>query len=380
MPLRLGLTMTATRRVAMALAAASAWSRAASANASDASRLEAMLRQSLTRYRLRSVLFGAWVGKREILTCALGRSAGASQARTTMHFRAAAITTSYLGALLLHLVDRGRVRLDDPIARWWPELPHAHRITLGMLGYNSSGYGDYLASEPFAGFTRKALLRHWTDVELIELGTSLPLAFPPGTGFHYAHTNAVLLGAVLERATCEPIARLLRRAFLTPLHLDATEYPSTMALRRPMLHAFSREFGRYEDSTGWDPAWVSHSGLMNTDLRDLGRWAKLLGSGAVLSDRSYRALTGKVNVGRNGNTPNFYYGLGVLVLNRWIVQNGLYFGWNPVMAYLPSRRLSLAVFTTIGPESEDGVSHGVRILKQAVRILAPGDAIPDSYN
>ncbi|MGE3294777.1 MAG: serine hydrolase domain-containing protein [Geminicoccaceae bacterium] len=374
--------MTATRRAAMALAslaAVSAWSRVASATGSDSDRLATMLRRSFGQYRLRSLLFAAWRDGRPILTRAIGHSAGSRPARRVMHFRAAAITTSYLGALLLHLVDRKQVQLDDPIAKWWPELPHARRVTLGMLGYNSSGYADYLASKPFQGFTREALLRHWTDVELIRLGTSLPLAFPPGTGFHYAHTNAVLLGAILERATGEPIARLLRRAFLAPLRLDETEYPSGIALRRPVLHAFSRQFDRYEDSTLWDPAWVSHSGLMNTDLHDLGRWARLLGSGAILSKRSYRALTAPINVGHDGNAPDFYYGLGVLVLNRWIVQNGLYFGWNPVMAYLPSQRLSLAIFTTIGPESEDGVSHGVRILKQAVRILAPEQLIPDRF-
>ena len=373
--------MSVNRRSVMAMMplAAASWPHAVSAAADDAERLRAMLRRSFERHALRSLLFGAWRGAGCVLMRALGHSAGATPAQTGMHFRAAAITTSYLGALLLHLVDRKQVRLDDPVARWWPDLPQARRVTLGMLGYNSSGYADYLASEPFAGFTRRNLLRHWSAAELVRLGTSLPPAFPPGTGFHYAHTNAVLLGVLLERATGQPMARLMRQALLDPLGLDETEYPSGIALGQPVLHAFSRQFGGYEDSTFWDPAWVSHSGLMNTTLRDLGRWARLLGSGARLSPGSRRALTAPVNIGRDGNTPDFYYGLGVLVLNRWIVQNGLYFGWNPVMAYLPSHRISIAISTTIGPRSEDGVSHGVRVLKDAVRILAPDHPIPERY-
>jgi len=118
---------------------------------------------------------------------------------------------------------------------------------------------------------------------------------------------------------------------------------------------------------------------MNSTLADIGRWVRLLGSGTFLSRASYRALTAPTNVGRSGNSPDLYYGLGVIVANGWIVQNGFYFGWNPVMAYLPAGRISIAIHTTLGPESEQDVSHGLRILKDVVRILAPRHPIPERY-
>src|SRR3712207_7836196 len=42
------------------------------------------------------------------------------------------------------LVDQGRVRLDDRLATWLPELPHADRVTLRMLAGMTSGYADYV--------------------------------------------------------------------------------------------------------------------------------------------------------------------------------------------------------------------------------------------
>lgn len=359
------------------LAAYAALTSAASAT-DIAGRLDAILRRDMGQYHLRSVLFGAWIGDRKLHTAAIGQSLWREPVQLDMHFRAAVVTTTYLCALLLHLVDRGRLSLDDRLATWLPDLPKARQVTLRMLADNSSGYGDYLASKPFEGFTRQAMLRHWTAAELIRLGTRLPMAFRPGEGFHYAHTNAVILGEALIRATGLPLPRLLHQAFLGPLELHDSEYPDSTAIRRPVLRAFSSEFGAYEDCTYWDPAWVSHSGLMNSNLRDVARWTRLLGSGAILSKRSYAALTAPTNVGRNGNEADLYYGMGVIVANGWITQNGRYFGWNPVMAYLPSQQLTIVINATAGPKAED-VSNGVRILKHVVEVLAPGHLLPDRY-
>ena len=44
-----------------------------------------------------------------------------------MHFRNGAVAISYVATLLLILVDRGTVRLDDKLSTWLPEVPHADR-------------------------------------------------------------------------------------------------------------------------------------------------------------------------------------------------------------------------------------------------------------
>ncbi len=332
-----------------------------------------------SEHGLRSVLFGVWIGEQKLLRRALGFSGSGEPAKLGMHFRAAVVTTTYVNALLLHLVDRKRLGLDDKLSRWFPRLPSADKVTLRMLSLNMSGYPDYLASEAFLSGKRSVILHHWTAQELIDLALSMPMQFEPGTSFSYSHTNAVILGEALQRATETPIAVLLQEAFLRPNKLYNTEYPSSIALRAPVLHAFSREFGRFEDSTMWDPAWVSHSGMMNSNLGDVARWTRLLGSGAVLSATSRKLLTAPATVGFSRNAPDLYYGMGVIIANGWVMQNGLYFGWNPVMAYLPSKDITIVVNTTIGARSDPNKSHGLQILKQAVDILTPEQRIPTRY-
>ena len=374
--------MRCDRRAVLTLlssAATASTVRPSEAATDPAARLDRLLREQKASHDLRSVMLAAWNGERRIYARALGLSRDGEPARLGMHFRAAVVMTTYLNALALWLADRGRLDLDASIHRWLPDLPLAREVTLRMLGNNSSGYGDYLDSPPFAASNQRSFLKiHWTPAELIRLGTALPIAFEPGTGFRYAHTNAVILGEALQRATGRSLRSLVRCAFLQPYGLRHTEVPDSFAIRRPVMHAFSREFGRYEDSTQFDPSWVSWSGWLNSNLHDLGRWARLLGSGAILSRRSYRALLAPSNVGRGGNEPDLYYGLGVIIANGWITQNGRYFGWNPVIAYLPARRIAIAAFTTFGPRSQD-LSHALRIVKAAALILAPERPIPARY-
>jgi CubicO group peptidase (beta-lactamase class C family) len=358
---------------------ASAITSSAEASHDPAPRLADAVARYKVEHGLRSVLFGVWVGEQKLLRRALGFSGSGEPVRLGMHFRAAVVTTTYVNALLLHLADRKRLDLDDKLSRWFPRLRSADKVTLRMLSLNTSGYPDYLASQAFLSGKRSVLLHHWTAQELIDLALSMPMQFEPGKSFGYSHTNAVILGEALQRATGTPIATLLQEAFLRPNRLYNTEYPSSIALRAPFLHAFSREFGRFEDSTMWDPAWVSHSGLMNSNLGDVARWIRLLGSGAVLSSKSQKLLTAPATVGLGKNAPDLYYAMGVIVANGWIMQNGLYFGWNPVMAYRPSKDITIVVNTTIGGQSDPDKSHGLQILKQSVDILTPDQRIPERY-
>ena len=247
--------MTFDRRAALALLPpliAASLPRPAAATTGHSDQLDRLLRHHKADYDLRSVMLAVWKGDREIYAHALGWSRDGERARLGMHFRAAVVMTTYINALALWLSDRGRLDLDAPIQRWLPDLPKARKVTVRMLGLNSSGYGDYLVSKPFAAIDDRAFLKiDWTAAELIRLGAKLPMAFEPGTGFHYAHTNAVILG---ERSSSAPPVALWPSSSAMPssTRMDCTRprCPWATAFERPVLHAFSSEYGRYE---GLDP-------------------------------------------------------------------------------------------------------------------------------
>ncbi|MDX3694588.1 hypothetical protein PV726_30495 [Streptomyces europaeiscabiei] len=108
----------------------------------------------------------------------------------------------------------------------------------------------------------------------------------------------------------------------------------------------------------------------------------------LLSPSAHRELLdpGTVGLGRPTDTcpaevcvPNTeatHYGMGVLALGDWVAQHPLFFGYSASQAYLPSRRLALAVSAAQGPTTPDG--HTAHTIAQRIAgALAPDHPIPD---
>jgi D-alanyl-D-alanine carboxypeptidase len=292
-------------------------------------------------------------------------------ATTAMHFRIGSVAFAYLSTLLLRLRAEGRISLTDRLSRWFPKLPHSSEVTLAMLIETRSGYADYVAQPAFLRKLAANPFRQWTQRELIAYGISPRLSGTPGT-FRYAHTNFVLLGMALSRATGEPLARLMRRQVLGPLGLTGTHISSTPKIPSPVLHAFTSERGKYEESTFWSPSWSCGTGeIMTSDITDLARTAQDIGTGALLSRSAYRMQTAHISRLK----PGVFYGMGLFLDHGWILQNPSLNGFNAVFAYLPPRHITIAVTTTLGPRSISGHNYSTDLTRQIARYLAPGHPI-----
>ena len=331
----------------------------------------ALARAEKKRNDLNSVILSVKVGRRTILTRALGTSMTDVPVTTAMHFRIGSVAFAYLSTLLLRLRAEGRISLNDRLSRWFPKLPHSSQVTLARLIETRSGYADYVAQPAFLRKLEANPFRQWTQRELIAYGINPRLFGTPGK-FRYAHTNFVLLGMALSRATGEPLARLMRRQVLGPLGLTGTHISSTPKIPSPALHAFTSERGKYEESTFWSPSWSCGTGeIMTSDITDLARTAQDIGTGALLSRSAYRMQTAHISRLK----PGVYYGMGLFLDHGWIIQNPSLNGFNAVFAYLPSGHITIAVTTTLGPRSVSGHNYSTDLTRQIARYLAPGHPI-----
>lgn len=299
-----------------------------------------------------ALLFGLWRGDREILTRALGTSMTGVPATTDMHFRIGAVSFTSLTTMLLQLAEQRLVRLDDPLAKWFPDLPQADAVTLRMLANSTAGYGDYVTNEAFIERFYQDVFADWSNDELIALGLEGGPLYRPGTDWSYAHTNYVLLGEVLEAVTDRSPGQLIMDGIVERLDLQETLYPATAELKEPVLHGFTSERGVFEDATFWNPSWTSYTGGLTSDLHDLGRLFRALAAGELISRQAYAALTAPTTVGLGPNRPDLYYGMGIAVERPWIWQAFSFGGYAGKVGYLPSRRLTMAVVATLGAQTE----------------------------
>ena len=330
------------------------------------------------KYRLQAVIVGIASGNGETVTQAVGNSMTGVKAAPNMHWRIGAVTHTMYATLLLRYVDQHIVSLEDKLSKWFPELPGSDHVTLRMLSNNTSSYDDYVYLPQFQDVYLDDPFREWTDDELVAIGISGPktLAYPPGKDFNYSHTNFVILKQVLEKIGGEPIEQLLRKHILQPLRLRDTEYPLNSDIAHPALHAFDIMHDVYQESTYWSPSWTS--GPMSSNVCDLVRWSRALGRGTLLSPASRKEMFAPVTVEIGGNEQSFYYAMGVIVANTWIVQTPSYAGFYGLMAYLPSKDISINVVSTLTREGAAKPSNYSRLIfVEIAKLLAPDVPVPE---
>jgi CubicO group peptidase (beta-lactamase class C family) len=269
------------------------------------------------------------------------------------------------------------------VERWLPGLPKANRITLRMLATNTTGLHDYVTDPAFLAELEAHPFRNWTPRQLLAYPYSHSFWYEPGTNWSYSHANYLLLIQALEKITGTRIDRFLRERVTGPLGLDNTRNNFTPDIPRPALHAFTSERGLYEESTFWNPSWTTAPGaVITTHVCDLARSAQAIGSGELLSQRSYRTLLNPGTVGLGHPTAKCpatvcleqtearHFGLGVIVINGWVLQNPSFSGYAAIQAYLPSDRLAIAVNATKTKDTPDGNMAEV-VAQRIAAALAP---------
>lgn len=176
-------------------------------------------------------------------------------------------------AAAMILVDRGLLRLDDPVVKYLPEFSGAgkERVTIRDLLTHHSGLPagrNLLAAGPSPRDARRAVL-----------GAALELE--PGTQSLYSDLGPDILGFVIERVSGESLDRFVKRNVYLPLGMQATTFRPSSALRQrtaPTFDLASR--GTVHDGNARALGGVAgHAGLFAT-ATDLAIFAQtMLGGG-----------------------------------------------------------------------------------------------------
>jgi CubicO group peptidase (beta-lactamase class C family) len=254
--------------------------------------------------------------------------------RSLMHvdsiFWIASMSKPITAAAVLMLMEEGKLSLDDPIAKYIPELAglktadgKTPRVTLRHLLTHTSGMGEATDEETKAARTLS---------DLVPAFASKPLAFEPGSKWKYCQSGILTLGRIVEIVSGEPFEVFLRKRIFDPLGMkDTTFYLSEAQMPRWVIPA-KREGERLVPAEigllyGHSPTWSHHypasnGGLFST-APDYMHFAQMLLNGGTLDGRRYLTaesvrMMSTVQTGDlvTGFTPGNGWGLGVCIVRQ----------------------------------------------------------------
>jgi CubicO group peptidase (beta-lactamase class C family) len=323
--------------------------------------------------KLGATVVGVWSGGKPVVVGALGESMTGVPATVDMHHIAGNISNAMLSTVLLQQVEKGKLSLDDKLSKYFPDLPSADEITVEMLENSTSGYQHYAVLDSFAAAFYANPFKHWTPDEIVAYGVAGGPLFTPGTQFKFSDTNFVIVAQILEKATGTSVASLMRRGIFKPLGMKDTNVPDTAATDEPVLHAHTGERGMWEDSTFWDPSWTWYAGGIRSNQADLRKFLEALGRGTLLTKADHEKQLARP---ASSGSPDRYFGLGVPVVNGWIFTNPNLEGYSGALGYLPSKDLSVIVYTTRTQQTDPNAATATEILAGITKVLSPDDAVP----
>jgi CubicO group peptidase (beta-lactamase class C family) len=350
---------------------------------------------------LRATILQVMIDGDVVVSAALGESISGVPATTDMRFRNGAVAISLISTLMLTLVDDGVLGLDDPIVTWLPDLPDADTATPRMLANMTAGYRDHVQNPEFVGLLMDDPFRSFDPQEILSYSFSQPRLFAPGANWEYSHSNYFVLGLVMEAATGQSVEQLMQDRVLDPLGLTGTVNNATGQMADPALHSFTSERRAwfdiepgtrfYEESTYWNPSWtITQGAVQTTTIEDFAASMVAVAEGTLLSPESSAAQLDRRLLGFGEPLDGCFschtldeqlnYGLGVVFRGPWIIQNPLFYGGSGVSAYLPERKVSIAVANTYGEAAfdEEGTysNSSVPLFEAIAAALAPDLATP----
>ena len=193
--------------------------------------------------------------------------------------RIGSVTKQFTSALVLQLVEEGKIDLQAPIRTYLPGYPEPQgsKVTVHHLLNHTSGIPSYTGLSEFGDMMRDP----YEPDDLIAVVSSLPLEFEPGTSWAYNNSGYFILGRILEKVTGEDYADLLRERLLAPLGMDDTGYDDYAGIESHEAEGYRNALAGLEHAAYLDTSLPYAAGMMYSTVRDLYRWDRALYDGAT---------------------------------------------------------------------------------------------------
>jgi D-alanyl-D-alanine carboxypeptidase len=211
-------------------------------------------------------------------------------------------TKQMVGTVLLQLVEKGRLALDDKLADLLPEVAagglveRADEITVQQLIQHTSGIPDWWSrdgSEP--AFDVFDFTTYYRPIDIVKTTRGLPRTGEPGERFAYSNTNYTLIGMIIEKVTGGTLAGELDRRLFRPLGMTRT-YALTKppeGIKGPHGHGYHPDStGTLRDMHRANASWGFGAGNVVSTTHDVSAFQRAFNQGKLLPPALQKVLAG----------------------------------------------------------------------------------------
>src|ERR1043165_3808012 len=263
-------------------------------------------------------------------------------------FHIASISKNILSAVVLQLVDEGKLRLDDDVAKYVPEAPtQGHHVTVGQLLNHTSGIYSF-TSLPNAANNERLELTHEQVLRLIK---DRPFDFEPGTRWRYDNSAFYLAAMVVERVTKQEYGAYVREHVFKPLGMSSASLCYARMIAPHLASGYEVDGGALVNAAFMTWNLPVAGGAVGAPATDLAKWQAALDSGRVLTPSSLALMRTPTTLA-DGTKIDYGLGtrLGSLDGHRVLGHYGgeSRGGFRPLLESFPDDHLTIVILMNMG--------------------------------
>lgn len=225
--------------------------------------------------------------------------------QTSTAFSTGSVTKQFTATAIMHLADRGKLSITDPITKFLKIVPDDKKeITVHHLLTHSSGLQG--------GFGRDS--EELTREGFVGRMLASELAYPIGDHYEYSNAGFSMLAAIVEIVSGMDYEEYLQKELFVPLGMTRTGLLTLDVPKDQVARSHYQPMGYPSPADRPDDHWnLRGNGGILTTPADMYRWITGVYEGEVLTkDSREKMFTRHIKEYDDGNS---YYGYG------WVVQD-----------------------------------------------------------
>lgn len=346
------------RLIAISLAAASVASAQTASVSLD--RVDEFVRAELQRQKVPGVAV-AIVSKGELLAAkGYGYANVEHKVPVTNEtiYQSGSLGKQFTSALVMTLVEEGKLGLEDPITRYFPDAPESWRnIRVRHLLTHTSGIPDY--TEQDIDFRRD-----YTEDDLTKVVYRLTLEFEPGSRWNYSNSGYVILGILVHKVSGRFYGDLLKERIFAPLGMKTARIITEEDIVPNRAAGYRFVKGELKNQEWVSPMInTTADGSLYLTVLDMVAWDRGLRAKAILKPDSWSRVFSPVTL--NSGKP-YPYGFGWSVADQGgqatQQHGGAWQGFQTYIARYLGDDLTIIVFANLAGANTGRFVEGIAAL------------------
>jgi CubicO group peptidase (beta-lactamase class C family) len=269
-------------------------------------------------------------------------------------FQAASVSKQFTAALVMLLVEDGKLSLEDPITKFYPDVPWTWRdITVRHLLTHTSGLPDFIDALD--------LRKDYTEEDLVKVALGLKLLSEPGRKYAYVNTDYLLLGAIIRKASGRFYGDILRERIFEKVGMKTATVISEEDIVPDRAAGYRLVKGEWKNQEWVAPSLnTTADGGLYLSVLDLVAWDAGVRRQAILRPGSWNAVFTPVKL-KSGNTYPYGFGWEVDDFSgqRRHHHGGVWQGFRSYISRYPGADLTVIFLTNLGSADHYRLAIGI---------------------